>query len=172
VQGLREAACDSGIEYTSNDHFCYGYQRPNPNTCVIAAGFVSDINWVVRGEELCEYWEPPEKETHHNHIHSFNDLKETIAHHLSHGASAEYTVEDEAVFQEIKEEIEKLKVTINERGGTSFVIALRASKIGCKMLLTLPLTESQKKWLGSEDVLLTKTIQAPDIHLIIEYAKG
>jgi hypothetical protein len=110
---------------------------------VIGVGFAADIDWVVRAEELCEHMAPPENEAHHEHIRSMQDLKETIAHHLSHGASGEYTVEDENLFREIEDELEQLNIVKNERAGTGWTLALRASKIGCKTLLTLPLTESQ-----------------------------
>jgi hypothetical protein len=71
------------------------------------------------------------------------DTKETMAHHLHYGTSGEYTVEDDALFSRILDGVKTLNMSVYELGGTSFVLALRASKIGCRTLLTLPLTKSQ-----------------------------
>ncbi|OMJ76714.1 hypothetical protein SteCoe_23826 [Stentor coeruleus] len=166
LEKLRHSACNSALLSSS----CLTFNKPDTRNCNIAFTFAAMIDIRLRFTDFTNLLIPPPEARHHEQVKTKQQMLETMAYSFSTGRAAEYRVTKELFdfIISILQGVENWKTL----GGNGAMMSLRAAHEGCGSYLSAPVTEEMTKYFPSNVQFLNEFVDAPDLHIILEYREG
>ncbi|XP_070685382.1 ADP-dependent glucokinase [Pempheris klunzingeri] len=140
----------------------------------VAVGFGGCVDLIVDGVALLNKigLPPTDQPLHHNYIENEVQLAESFAYFFAPGAAAERFMLNDTLFSELVEASRDLPGNRWSVGGNAPVMAGRMAVEGCDLLLGGSFSPDFADVLSEHITVAGKTVEEPDIHLILEYPSG
>lgn len=141
------------------------------NSPVAAVAFEATLDIFVESLDLLKSLgiEPPQRAYPHEVIDSETALAETFAYFFEHSVASSRYVSNKDLFRRIVEKANHLQHTKMIVGGTATCFAKRLALNGWKTYLTVPMTESTRKFVPSTIDIVGEIPEEDDIHMIFEF---
>ncbi|XP_035282116.1 ADP-dependent glucokinase [Anguilla anguilla] len=146
-----------------------GFTRPR-----VAIGFGGCVDIIVDGVALLNKigLQPRAQPLHHDYIQNADQLAQSFAYFFPPGAASERFVVNETLFSQLVEASRELPDNRWSVGGNAPVMAGRMAEEGCDVLLGGNFSPDFTDVLSQHITVVGKTVEEPDIHLILEYPAG
>ncbi|KXJ19900.1 ADP-dependent glucokinase [Exaiptasia diaphana] len=141
------------------------------NSPVAAVAFEATLDIFVESLDLLKSLgiDPPQRAYPHEVIDSEMALAETFAYFFEHSVASSRYVSNKDLFRKIVEKANHLQHTKMIVGGTATCFAKRLALNGWKTHLTVPMTESTRKFVPSSIDIVGEIPKEDDIHMIFEF---
>ncbi|MBN3316196.1 ADPGK glucokinase, partial [Atractosteus spatula] len=140
----------------------------------VAIGFGGCVDIIVDGVALLNKVgiQPSSTPLHYNFIENVEQLSRSFSYFFPPGAASERFVVNETLFSELVEASRELPGNRWAVGGNAAVMATRLANEGSEVLLGGSFSPEFTDVLPPHITVAGKTLEEPDIHLILEYPSG
>ncbi|XP_066536560.1 ADP-dependent glucokinase [Hoplias malabaricus] len=140
----------------------------------VAIGFGGCVDIIVDAVTLLKKigLQPADQPLHHDYIENEEQLAQSFSYFFAPGAASERFVMNDTLFSQLVEASRELPGNRWSVGGNAPVMAGRMVTEGCDVLLGGSFSTDFNDVLSQHITVAGKTVEEPDIHLILEYPTG